>query len=123
MAGRETPVAHEFAFTRAFVEFIEHHQSGLEVVVGNEGAFEIDVEAERRTAMPLAKRTTGDNTLSGVLTFDFGFEFSERRGDCEKFLRVRVALLQVEVDTHVKGVASDTTLIDNTLDDDGEILD
>src|SRR5699024_10802447 len=91
------------------------------IVVRAEIAFGADVETERRATVPLAHASLGGDPFTSVLAFDFGFEFGKCRGDGEKCSRVRVALLRIEVDTHVENVESDITLVDEPLDGGGEI--
>jgi acyl dehydratase len=55
--------------------------------------------------MPLAERATGGDPLAGILAFDFGFEFGERRGDLEERTSIWVALVGIEIDAHIEDLA------------------
>ena len=63
----------------------------------------------------------GRPLLVGVLPFDFGFEFGERRGDTQERAGVRVALVGIKIDPRVEDVRYNTVLVDEPFDGRREI--
>ena len=82
--ARHVGPARELAPACSLVELVEDHDGCFVVVVRREIPLGTDIEAERRPTVPLPLGAARGDSLAGVLSFDFGFEFGERRGDSSR---------------------------------------